>query len=353
MEKNSRAASELRDGFCDKLTPTVPLDLGKCKTVGDLVKGMSKTAFGGRQLGEAADILYKMVKEKDCFVVLTLSGAMTVAKMGLVVCDMIDNGMVDAVVSTGALMAHGFIESIGMTHFKYDQEMDDKKLYYAGYDRVYDTLELEKNLDEAELILSDVFKKINPDEVVCSYRLCEMIGEHLTKKYGGRGILKSAYDKKVPVFIPAFTDSELGLDFAIDNIKRMRAKEPLMRFDPFLDLNKYAELIKKHETVGIFTIGGGVPRNWAQQVGPYLDIVEKRVGKDFGAFRRFKYAVRICPEPVHWGGLSGCSYSEGVSWGKFVPKSEGGQWAEVFADATIAWPLIVKAVLERLKNDSR
>jgi len=105
--------------------------------------------------------------------------------------------------------------------------------------------------------------------------------------------------------------------------------------------------VRRHETLGIFTIGGGVPRNWAQQVGPYLEISRARLAVE-EPFRRYKYAVRICPEPDHWGGLSGCSYSEGVSWGKFVPPEEGGRFAEIFADATIAWPLMVRAVIERL-----
>ena len=90
-----------------------------------------------------------------------------------------------------------------------------------------------------------------------------------------------------------------------------------------------------------------MPRNWAQQVAPYLDIVDKRVGQG-GGHIRYSYGVRICPEPVHWGGLSGCTYSEGVSWGKMVPPEEGGRYAEVIADATIAWPIILKAVMERL-----
>jgi deoxyhypusine synthase len=85
-------------------------------------------------------------------------------------------------------------------------------------------------------------------------------------------------------------------------------------------------------------------------VGPYLEILRTRLGFD-EPVRRYKYAVRICPEPEHWGGLSGCTYSEGVSWGKFVPESEGGRFAEVFADATIAWPLAVRAVIERLERD--
>ena len=124
-------------------------------------------------------------------------------------------------------------------------------------------------------------------------------------------------------------------------------KEKPFQFNPFLDLEHYTEQIKKAKKIGIFTIGGGVPRNWAQQVGPYLDIIDKRIGHG-GGYKRFHYAVRICPEPVHWGGLSGCTYSEGVSWGKFVPENEGGKFAEVMADATIAWPIILKAVMERM-----
>ena len=92
-----------------------------------------------------------------------------------------------------------------------------------------------------------------------------------------------------------------------------------------------------------------MPRNWAQQVGPYFEIRRGRTGAD-EPVRRYKYAVRICPEPDHWGGLSGCSYTEGVSWGKFVPEAEGGRFAEVYADATIAWPLVVRAVMERIPS---
>jgi deoxyhypusine synthase len=82
-------------------------------------------------------------------------------------------------------------------------------------------------------------------------------------------------------------------------------------------------------------------------VGPYVDIIDHRLDVNLTA-PRYTYAVRLCPEPVHWGGLSGCTYSEGVSWGKFVPPSEGGRFAEVYADATTVWPLLMKGVLEEL-----
>ena len=355
-----RSEDELHSGFDDNLEPLEPLDLSKISSINEMVIAMGKTAFSARTLGHSANILKKTTKE-DVNTVLTLSGAMTIAKMGLVVCDMIDNGMVDAIISTGALMAHGFVESAGRTHFKYDPSMDDTKLYEYGYNRVYDTLELEKNLDDAETILDKILNGFPEGAEISSAQLHEALGKYLHEKTKDRAILKSAYEKKIPVYVPAFTDSEFGLDFAIHNKRRMLAKRKPIIFNAFLDLDDYAERIKNQKTIGIFTIGGGVPRNWAQQVGPYLDITKKRIAEikhrdlpkdpaNDPYFKRFKYAVRICPEPVELGGLSGCTYSEGVSWGKIIPREEGGDWAEVYSEATIAWPLIVKAVMERLKQ---
>lgn len=337
------------DGFAAGLEPLRPLDVAAARGFDDLLRGMRDTAFGGRQLGEAADVLYEMVTDPDCFVVATFSGAMTVAKMGLLICEMIDRGMVQAVVSTGALMAHGLVEGVGNTHFKHRPGMDDRSLYYQGYDRVYDTLELERNLDDIEELFKSVLADWPPEQPACSRTLCEAIGRHLQRATGARAILKSAVEKDVPVYIPAFTDSVLGLDFATFNRGRREAGEPALRFDPFLDLDDYTERVLKAKRLGIFTIGGGVPRNWAQQVGPYIDYIHKRQ-KGQAYLQRFRYGVRICPEPVHWGGLSGCTYSEGISWGKFIPPSEGGRFAEVFSDATIAWPILLAGVLERLEK---
>ncbi len=346
-KQEARQEQNYGSGTSDDLDPLEPLDLRSVTSFDDLLEAMKATAFGGRQLGEAADVLEEMVRDPDCLVVGTFSGAMTVAKQGLVLCEMIDHGMLDVVVSTGALMAHGLVETSGRQHFKHDPSMDDDVLYRAGYDRVYDTLELEANLDEVEEIFREVLEQWDSAEIACSRRINEELGRWLQSHVDGRGVLISAFEHNVPIYVPAFTDSELGLDFAISNRLRAQRGRATVSFDPFLDLEHYAAKVLDAKRLGIFTIGGGVPRNWAQQVGPYLDIIEKR-GAGQGALRRFRYGVRICPEPVHWGGLSGCTYSEGISWGKFVPPAEGGQFAEVPADATVAWPLLIAGVLERL-----
>jgi len=344
-----RKYNKFSDGFDKGLEPLKPLDIAKCRSALELVKEMKDTAFGGRALGEAHEVLYKMISDPDCFVVGTFSGAMTIAKMGLLVCEMIDRKMLDAVVSTGALMAHGFVESVGYSHFKCDPYVDDVDYYKSGFNRVYDTIELEKNLDDIETIIKDVLNKWDKSKPLSSVTFCEELGRYLLKTTKGRGLLKSAVANNIPVYIPAFTDSELGIDVGVFRRRQKKKNMPLIAFDPFIDMDDYAERIMKSRKIGIFTIGGGVPRNWAQQVAPYIDIINHKLGEKFPQ-KRFSYGVRICPEPVHWGGLSGCTYKEGVSWGKFIPKTEGGMWAEVMADATIAWPLLLRSVIERMES---
>ena len=274
-----RDNSKYHDGSQDGLEPLAPLDLKQIHTFDDLLQAYKHTAFGARTLGEAADVFYEMVTDRECFVVATFSGAMTVAKMGLVICDMIEQGMIQAVISTGALMAHGLVEAEGMAHYKYKAGTDDQELYHKGYDRVYDTLELEQNLDDVVQTVDRVLERLPRDQPLCSHVFCREIGRYLKETHSeSRGVLKSAFEHGVPVFVPAFTDSELGLDVAIFNRRlKMQGIDEGVRFDPFLDLDFYAETLMKQQRLGIFTIGGGVPRNWAQQFAPYLDITAKRL----------------------------------------------------------------------------
>lgn len=346
-KKKGATGRVLHDPVEDRLTPIYPLDLSRIHSIDDLVRAMGQTAFTARQIGDAADVVEAMARDKDCFVVMTLSGAMTVGKMGLLFCDLVDSGVVRGIVSTGALMAHGLVEATGRSHFRYDPKMDDRELFVAGYNRVYDSLEPELNLDHVEEVLQQILERWDAEEVVCSWKLNRRLGEYLLRHAKGRGILKSCAEKNVPVFVPAFTDSELGIDFALHNRLRKRAGKPLLRFDPYLDFEQYASTMLATKRMGILTIGGGVPRNWAQQFGVYAELLARR-GYEKLPLKRYNYGVRICPEPVNWGGLSGSTYTEAVSWGKFVPPEEGGRFAEVLDDATVALPLIVGAVLQRI-----
>jgi len=359
MAKDSRRHSaDFGDGVEDRLEPLESLDVKKAEDFDQLFRQMTKTAFTGRNLGEAAEVLTEMVSDPHCLVVGTFSGAMTVAKMGLLICDMIDWGWLDMIITTGALMAHGFVEATGMTHFKHDRRFDDAALYRRGYNRIYDTLELEKNLDRAERTISGILDRMDTTAPLSSEIFCRELGKWLAENTDKPGILQNAYRKDVPIYIPAFTDSELALDVGTWMVKKAMAGDPDLdinqaldqvdiTFNPFMDLSSYTRRVIKEKRLGIFTIGGGVPRNWAQQVSPYLEILEERCGRSV-PLKKFRYGVRICPEPAYWGGLSGCTYSEGVSWGKFVSPEDGGRFAEVLCDATVAWPFLIKAVKQRL-----
>ena len=195
----------LHDGRADGLEPLESLSLDDVGSFAGLLRAMSKTAFSGRELGRAFDVLLEMVRNPDCQVVLTLSGAMTVAKQGRIICDLIDRGIVHSVVATGALIAHGLTESIGLAHYRYDSTKSDEALFEQGYNRIYDTLEMEANLNDVERLIRSVLTDSRPEDGVwSSARLCRVLGERLSQSAEGPGILRSAFEQNVPVFIPAF-----------------------------------------------------------------------------------------------------------------------------------------------------
>lgn len=338
----------LNQGLQHGLKPLHSIRLEEIGDFDDLLRSMRDTAFGARALGQAADVLEAMANDNTCKIVLTLSGAASIAKLDGIVGEMIDRGLIHCVVSTGAIVCHGFNAERGSPHFKIPEGRSDTWLFEQGYDRIYDTVEMEYALDELEEIIHQILNANSSENILCSSDLTEALGRHLEEMKMEVGFLQSAYANQIPIFIPAFTDSEIGLDFATYNYYRRKDGLPEQRFDPFLDFERYCSFVRNAETLGIITLGGGVPRNWAQQVGPYMDSIERRASGIAAHPVRFKYAVRVCPDPPYWGGLSGATYSEGVSWGKFVPQDEGGQYAEVLSDYTFVFPILVKALLQRL-----
>jgi deoxyhypusine synthase len=329
-----------------------PIDITAGASTSDLVRQLAATAFTGRSLGEAADVLEAMLRDGDCLRVMTLSGAMTMAGLGPLIRESIERGWVQCLVATGALVGHGLVESLGMPHYKADPAISDEEYFRRRLNRVYDTLEPEQNLNQLEQLVRaalDRFADGRGAERAESVGTAELLAA-LGRELPGAGTLQAAARLGVPVIIPAFTDSELGLDFAVHGVHRRRQGKPPLVYDAFRDLELFRELaegaIAARRRLGILTIGGGVPRNWAQQVGPYVDVRNVRLGLDHPAVR-FTFGVRICPDPVHYGHLSGCTYSEGVSWGKFLSRAEGGRHAEVLLDATVGWPILARAMIDR------
>lgn len=317
---------------------------GRPTSISSLISKLAPYGGLATQVVRGAKALEAMTNDKNAVRFLTISGAMTVGKMDLVICDMIERGLIHAISSTGALMAHGLVSSIGLKHYKYNPKYNDTELARRKLNRVTDTLEPETNLDTVEEVIGKVVETIDGKRPLSPTELNRLIGKHLAENYPNeRGILKSAYVHGVPVFVPAFVDSELGNDIYIHNMKRRQGGKKPILMDLERDSEELINLVTSSKRFGIFTIGGGVPRNNVQNVAPLIEIINERLGPTFPN-RRFSYGVRICPDRPHFGHLSGCTYSENESWRK---ADKDGIYAEMIADATQVWPFLVKYIIER------
>jgi deoxyhypusine synthase len=266
--------------------------------------------------------------------------------MGLVICDMVDLGMVQVISSTGALMAHGLIEGVGLRHYKHNPSHPDTFLAEHKLNRVTDTLEPEENFSHIEEIVDKVLSSFDGRQPISPSMFHDAIGEHLAKHFpNDRGILKSTFEKNVPVLCPAFVDSEIGNDLYVHNARRKRDGRPPVIVWPEIDSELLIRKMTGTKRGGIFSIGGGVPRNNTQNVAPLIEIANERLGLDMPT-RMFTYGCRISPDAMHYGHLSGCTYSENGSWRKM--DLEHGHFAEIRADATQVWPLVVRFVMDRM-----
>lgn len=319
---------------------------GKKVTVSEFMNDLEQHEGIGPKIVEGAKILKEMVEDPDCKVCLTLSGAMTIAQMSNVICDMIDSGMVQCVASTGALMAHGLIQGAGLRHFKYNPEIGDLELRKHTLNRVTSVLEPESNFTHIADILDKVLDGFSPDEALSPSILHERIGKYLVEHCPKeRGILKSAYEQGIPVFVPAFFDSELGNDFTKHNLQRENNGRKPLTMDLEIDNRRLINFAIRALKLGIFTVGGGVPRNWIQNVAPLIDILNDQLKLGLPE-SKFSYGVRIAPDKMHVGHLSGCTYQEGKSWGKFAADA---RTSEIMSDATQIWPLIVRHAMENTR----
>ena len=317
----------------------IPIDVSKINSIDDLLSSLKFCGFQGRNLGIAAEILYQMFIDEDCLTILTLSGAMVPAGMGKLISTLIDNNLIDVIVSTGANITHDFIDaSLNGGHYLGNENVDDNNLFYHRINRIYDVFLPEDNYELAEKELLKILKSKFSSKTleITPSNFFQIIGEAMKRN----SILSSAAKNNIPIFVPAISDSE----FALDLVKFTETEGYDIDFRVLMDVKKFAEIIKNAESCGTFIIGGGVPRNWAQQIYPYIENIEKlkRNDYDFG----YKYSVRVHTAVEKDGGLSGCTLSESKSWGKY---SLDVRYVSVWCDATIALPILISGVLQRLE----
>ncbi len=289
-------------------------------TVSRLVDSFGGAAFGAGRIFEAVDIYREMTEDRDCIKFFGLAGAMVPAGMRQVVSDMIRDGSIDILVTTGANLVHDIIESLGLHHYKGTDAVDDVQLKHSSINRIYDVFLPEEHFAKLEEKLQPLFREL-PDRLSISELLAH-IGRNLDDE---NSILRSAYDMGIPVFCPAIQDSIIGLQAWL-----FRQTNPL-NVDVFADMRGLIDRCYEAKRAGVLIVGGGVPKNFILQsmlVTP----------------KSFDYAIQLTMDRPETGGLSGATLEEARSWGKV---GENARSVTVYSDATITLPLIVAAAKKK------
>jgi deoxyhypusine synthase len=293
-----------------------------------IIEQFEKMAFQARNLARAARIYDAMLADESCAIILCLAGSLFSAGLRKVVADLVALNMVDVIVSTGAIMVdQDFFEALGFSHYQGTPQVDDDKLMRHMIDRIYDTY-----IDEEELRVCDLTVREIADGLVpkpySSREFIRFMGAYLTDKGTGKGsVVRAAYQKGVPIFVPAFSDSSAG--FGLVHHQWARGEKDHVTIDSVKDFMELTKIKIASGNTGLFMIGGGVPKNFAQDITVAADILGREVSMH-------KYALQVTVADERDGGLSGSTLKEAHSWGKV---DEGAEQI-VFSEATIAVPLI-------------
>lgn len=292
-----------------------------------LVDAMSKMAFSSRDLGRAAQIYDQMLQDENCAIILCLAGSLISAGLKQVLVDLVQNNMVDAIVSTGAIIVdQDFFEALGYKHYKGDIFMNDDVLRRLAIDRIYDTYIDEDELRVCDATTGEIADSLEPRPYSSREFIREM-GRYLQERRKTTdSVVLSAYEKGVPIFVPAFSDCSAGFGLIHHQFKNPERHLSIDSAKDFLELTKVKIASKQS---GLLMIGGGVPKNFAQDTvvaGDYL-------GFDVGMH---KYAIQITVADDRDGALSGSTLKEANSWGKV----DLGAEQMVYSEATLAVPLI-------------
>jgi deoxyhypusine synthase len=299
-----------------------------------IIEQMGGMSFTARDLAAAAGIYEQMLAEKRCGVILTIAGSTSAAGCMQIYVEMVKHNMVDAIVATGATIVDmDFFEALGFKHYQGTPFVDDRLLRKLYIDRIYDTFIDEEELQACDKTVQAIADGLFPRPYSSREFIREMgryLAKHAVKK---ESLVQAAFEHDVPIFCPAFSDSSAGFGLVLHQVKR--PKEHLS-IDSVKDFRELTQIKIKAGMTGLLMIGGGVPKNFAQDTVVCAEIL----GKDVPMH---KYAVQITVADVRDGGCSSSTLKEANSWGKVDSSCE----QMVYAEATLALPLLASYAWHR------
>ena len=313
--------------------------------ISELIDLFRNTGYNARRLAEAADIMKKMV-ESDATICLTIAGALTPIGFGKIISSMIDNGFVDWIVTTGANAYHDL-------HFAYDLpvrqghfDVDDDILYSKQIVRIYDVYIKEYGtLQSQDTIIQKNIQNIYQNHIDLTNSstadLSYLIGKEAAEKSKApdKSFMVSAYKSNVPIYMPALSDSSIGLNMLPSMLDGKKA------INPIKDIAESTAILWKSNVSGGLELGGGVPKNFFQQTGPalYQILKIKEGGHDF--------IIQLTDARPDTGGLSGATLQEGKSWGKIKTSHKGN--VIVYGDTSVYFPILCSYLLSECKPRSK
>ncbi|MEN6321742.1 MAG: deoxyhypusine synthase [Syntrophaceae bacterium] len=307
-------------------TPIEHIDI-KAFDATDIINAMRGMSFSARDLAQGADIYDKMLRDKDCAIILTIAGSTSAAGCMQIYSDLVKHNMVDVIVATGATIVDmDFFEALGFKHYQGSPHMDDRTLRKLYIDRIYDTFINEEELQACDKTVAEIANALPPRPYSSREFIREMgrfLMKHAVKK---DSLVQASYEHEVPIFCPAFSDSSAGFGLVLH---QQRRQEKHVSIDSVKDFRELTMIKVEAKTSGLLIIGGGVPKNFAQDTVICAEIL----GFDVPMH---KYAVQITVADVRDGACSSSTLKEATSWGKVDMACE----QMIYAEATSVLPLL-------------
>lgn len=310
------------------------IEVKRGKSISKLLAEMKATGFQGRKLGEVIEVWEKMLREKNLTIFFGFAGSMSTTGQWKIVKWLIENHFLDVLVSTGANISEDIQDTL---HGYYQGHwlVDDHQLWKLGIFRYYDVFTDGKKYRKMTELIRKFANTLTPDYPYSTREFCYLFGKFLAERKID-SILATAFKEKIPIFSPALIDSEYGIALVL--AKRKDGKHIIL--DQTKDYDEIAEIGLKSKKTGAIFIGGGVPKDFIQMVTAVVGVLK-------GDKLEFphRYAIQITSDSPQWGGLSGATFEEAISWGK---ESKVGNNVQCYCDATIALPLVSQALAERI-----
>jgi len=299
-----------------------------------IIAAMRDMSFTARDTARASDIFDEMIDDEDCTIILCIAGSTSAAGCMHIYVDMVRNNMVDVVVATGAsIVDMDFFEALGFRHYKGSPNADDTRLRDLYIDRIYDTFIDEKQLQICDNTVKEIADSLDR-RPYSSREFITYMGKYLTANAKKQdSLVLAAYENDVPIFCPAFSDSSAGF-----GLVKHQAENPEnhVSIDSVKDFREVTEIKMRSSVSGLFIVGGGVPKNFAQDTVVCAEVLGKSVDMH-------KYAVQITVADVRDGACSSSTLREASSWGKV----DTGHEQMVYAEATSVLPLIVSSAYHK------